>query len=560
MRRIVPIDDYASVTNPADANTTASAPALHALTKRVQLPLPYLEPAIMFEPLQPIYGVAGIRAIEEQVLPHAEPSLMERAGRAAAEEAFRLIMDRSGPVLIACGPGNNGGDGFVMARRLLQAKRSVTVAFAGDFEKLPADARAAYTAWRDAGGEVTSELPPPPAEGWALVADALFGIGLGRPVENHYADWIHALNALPVPRIAVDIPSGLDADTGRILGTAFRATHTLTFMALKPGLLTLNGPDHAGSLIVRNLDIVPGTYQPADGHLVQPGLFRDQLRPRLYNTHKGSYGHVGVIGGAPGMTGAALLAGRAALKLGAGRVFIGLIDQHAPAVDPCQPEIILRPSDLILEQASVLAVGPGLGRSVMATSLLERAIASKLPLVLDADGLNLLAIEPGLHPRLSARTAPTLLTPHPAEAGRLLGTSVTAVQADRVQSALTLATRYNALVVLKGCGSVIALPDGRWFINTSGHPGMATAGMGDVLTGLIASLLAQGWPAEPALVAAVHMHGAAADRLAREGIGPIGLTAGEVAEASRGVFNGWVVQANSAHGNGHHGGHHGSHH
>ncbi|MBW7859651.1 MAG: NAD(P)H-hydrate dehydratase [Rhodocyclaceae bacterium] len=501
----------------------------------------------MFEPLQPIYSVAGIREIEDQVLAHAEPSLMERAGRAAAEEAFRLIMDRTGPVLIACGPGNNGGDGFVMARRLLQAKRSVQVAFAGDPETLPPDAKIALEAWRDAGGEILTELPSPPTGGWSLVADALFGIGLQRPVEGRYARWIEALNAQEVPRMAVDVPSGLDADTGRILGTAFRATHTLTFMALKAGLLTLNGPDQAGAVIVRSLDITPANHRAADGHVIQPGQFRNHLKPRLFNTHKGTYGHVGVIGGAPGMTGAALLAGRAALKLGAGRVFVGLIDQHAPLVDTGQPELILRPSDLILEQASVLAVGPGLGRSTMAISLLDRAIGSRLPLVLDADGLNLLAIEPGLHSKVLARTGPTVLTPHPAEAGRLLGTSVTAVQSDRVKSAQTLAARYNALVVLKGCGSILATPDGRWFINTTGHAGMATAGMGDVLTGLVASLLAQGWPPEEALVAAVHLHGAAADRLAREGIGPIGLTAGEVAEASRGVFNGWVIQATHGH-------------
>ncbi len=498
----------------------------------------------MFEPAQPIYTVTGIRAIEEKALADADPPLMERAGRAAAEEAFRLTMDRSGPILIACGPGNNGGDGFVMARRLLQARRSVVVAFAGDENRLPAEAHAAFKAWRDAGGEITREFPATPDGGWALVADALFGIGLQRPVTGSYAEWIASLNAQPAPRMAIDIPSGLDADTGCILGTAFRATHTLTFIGLKPGLLTLDGPDHAGVVTVRHLDIATNGQRAADGHRIQPDLFRSQLKARLFNTHKGSYGGVGILGGAPGMTGAAILAGRAALKLGAGKLFVGLIDEGVPALDPVQPELMLKQARTIPAMATVLAVGPGLGCSSDATALFELAILADLPLILDADALNLLAGSAHYRQILYAREQATLLTPHPAEAGRLLGMDTAGVQNDRVAAAKALAARYNALVVLKGCGSVLATPDGRWFINGTGHPGMATAGMGDVLTGLIASLLAQGWAAEPALIAAVHLHGAAADRLAREGIGPIGLTAGEVIDAARGVFNGWMIEAN----------------
>lgn len=497
----------------------------------------------MFEPPQPIYTVAGIRAIEQHVMPEADPPLMERAGRAAAEEAFRLTMDRVGPVLIVCGPGNNGGDGFVMARRLLQAKRPVVVAFGGDAERLSPEARAAFDAWRDVGGTFTSDLPAPPPEGWALIADAMFGIGLQRPVTGRFADWLASLNTQPVPRLAIDIPSGLDADTGQILGTAFRATHTLTFIALKPGLLTLDGPDHAGIITVRTLDLAREDYPPAEGQRIRPALFRARLEPRILNTHKGSYGSVGVIGGAPGMTGAALLAARAALKLGAGRVYVGLVDEAAPAVDPTQPELMLRDLDCLFAQSTVLAIGTGLGQHADAARLMERAIDTDAPLVIDADGLSLLAANEALHARCCLRRAPTLLTPHPAEAGRLLATDSDSVQGDRVTAAVAIARRYGALVTLKGCGSVIAAPDGRWFINSTGHPGMASAGMGDILTGQLASLLAQGWEAEAAMLAAVHLHGAAADRLAREGIGPIGLTASEVADTSRGVFNGWVIQA-----------------
>lgn len=494
----------------------------------------------------PIYPVADIRRIEALVKPQAQPTLMERAGRASAEEAVRLTQDRGGQILIACGPGNNGGDGFVMARRLLQAGRPVTVAFADDPARLPPDAAAAHAAWRASGGETVSDFPAAPAAGWALVVDAIFGIGLRSPVTGRHATWIAALNAQPGPRLAIDVPSGLDADTGRVLGTIFRATATLTFLALKPGLLTLDGPDHVGTLHVHRLDIEPGTLLPPQGLQVSPEMIRPLLRPRLQNTHKGTYGDVGIIGGAPGMTGAALLAGRAALKLGSGRVMVGLVDEDGPAVDFAQPELMLkRPGD-VLEQATVLALGPGLGHGDAAAALLARAVESDKPLLLDADALNLVALSRELRRAVAARRAPTLITPHPGEAGRLLDGDTASVQADRVAAALALAVQFNALVVLKGCGSVIATRDGRWFINNSGHPGMASAGMGDVLTGLIASLLAQHWPPESALVAAVHLHGAAADRLARGGVGPVGLTAGEVAETSRGVFNGWLDKASGS--------------
>jgi ADP-dependent NAD(P)H-hydrate dehydratase / NAD(P)H-hydrate epimerase len=243
------------------------------------------------------------------------------------------------------------------------------------------------------------------------------------------------------------------------------------------------------------------------------------------------------------MTGAALLAGRAALWLGAGRVFVGLLDPQALTVDMTHPELMLRTAATLPRRLTALALGPGLGTRAEAAAELATAIAGDCALVLDADALNLLAVDPALQTALTARSAPTLLTPHPAEAGRLLGSDASSVQHDRLAAALTIASRYGSHVVLKGCGSLIATPGGRWYINGTGHPGMATAGMGDVLTGLIASLVAQGWPPEHALIAAVHLHGTAADRLAREGAGPIGLTAGEVIDAARRIFNAWLVEA-----------------
>ncbi|AUL99655.1 NAD(P)H-hydrate dehydratase [Zoogloeaceae bacteirum Par-f-2] len=498
----------------------------------------------MFLPAQPIYPVAGIRDIEARVMPDAKPSLMERAGRAAAEDAVRLIIDRPGPILVACGPGNNGGDGFVLARHFRQAGREVVTVFADDAAALPPDAAKALADWHAAGGQTVAALPPTPADGWALVVDALFGIGLTRPIVGRHAEWIATLNGQRAPRLALDIPSGLDADTGRVLGACFRATHTTTFIALKPGLLTLDGPDYAGEVSVQRLEVDAAAWLKPQGHAVRPSLFARHLVARRRNSHKGCYGDAAILGGAPGMGGAALLAARAALWLGAGRVFAGLIDPQAPTLDPSRPELMLRPADELPAQLTALAIGPGLGQSGRAAAALTQAIAREIPLVLDADALNLLAADPHLQHAVLTRSAPTILTPHPAEAGRLLGCDTAAVQADRVSAARALATRYRAHTVLKGCGSVIASTDGNWYINGTGHPGMASAGMGDVLSGLIVALLAQGWPAAQALIAAVHLHGAAGDRLAREGIGPIGLSASEVIDAARGIFNAWIIEAN----------------
>jgi hydroxyethylthiazole kinase-like uncharacterized protein yjeF len=263
------------------------------------------------------------------------------------------------------------------------------------------------------------------------------------------------------------------------------------------------------------------------------------LAPRARNSHKGDYGSVGIIGGDHGMVGAALLAGRAALKLGSGRVYVGLLARNAQAVDVEQPELMLRTADEVLKlgQLTCLAVGPGLGQMPDACFYLGVALESALPLVLDADALNLLAADARLADRLRKRPAPSLITPHPAEAGRLLGKSTREVQEDRVGMALKLAESFNCLAVLKGAGSVCAAPDGTWHVNTSGNPGMASAGMGDVLSGILAALLAQGAEPRTALLAGVHLHGAAADHAVAGGAGPVGLTATETIGAARALLN-----------------------
>lgn len=481
----------------------------------------------------PIYTTSEIREIETTT---AALPLMERAGLAAAEVARTVAPESGRPILIVAGPGNNGGDAFVIARHLKQWWFKVCLVFHGDAAKLSRDASAALAAWREAGGTVASNIPDGE---WGLVVDGLFGIGLQREIAGPYADLVTKMNAISAPKLAVDIPSGLESDTGAVLGHAVRADHTITFIALKPGLLTGDGTDHCGEIHIDGLGLDAGTLKSPNGRVIGDGILNHGLPGRKRNSHKGDYGSVAVIGGAHGMVGAALLAGRAALNVGAGRVYLGLLARDAPLLDPMQPELMLRSADgaLKLEHLSALAVGPGLGQSAGAASIVDWALDRALPSVLDADALNLLGSSAALKQKLSQRRAPTLLTPHPAEAGRLLGCSTAHVQRDRIAAALRIAAELQSLVVLKGAGSVCAAPDGTWGINVSGNPGMASAGMGDVLTGMIAGLLGQGVEPTTALQLAVHLHGAAADTLVARGCGPAGLTASETIDAARTLLN-----------------------
>ncbi len=492
---------------------------------------------VMSKPTE-LFLSSSLRSIEAEF---AEQPLMQRAGLAAADLAGELATDRNRPILILAGPGNNGGDAFEAARLLRERFFLVAVVFAGDPARLPKDAAAAYRHFAEAGGTTIDHIPDD--QHWGLIVDGLFGIGLTRAPEGRYAEWIGAANRLAerdaCPLLALDCPSGLNADSGTAFTPCIRASHTVTFISAKPGLYTADGSDHCGQISIADLGIV--TAQAADGAIVTTQAFRSYLKPRARNSHKGSFGNAGILGGNRSMLGAALLAGRAALRLGAGRVYLGLLDPTAPPVDPLQAELMLRSADALLQtELDALACGPGLGTSDEARRVVEQSLKSAAPIVLDADALNILAGSPELQSQAGKRNAATLLTPHPAEAARLLGVSLGDVQCDRIGSAKELARRYRSHVALKGCGTVVASVSGRWWINTSGNPGMASAGMGDVLTGLIAALLAQGWPAEEALLAGVHLHGAAADRLVAQGIGPVGLTAGEVVNAARQLFNEWL--------------------
>ena len=498
-----------------------------------------------------ILRVAGIRALEAAVR-QRQPTvdLMDRAGHAVATMAITMAADRAGPILVLVGPGNNGGDALVAAGALRRRGIEVGVALLGEASAFRGDARHAWDRWVAIDGMHDGGDAIDVVEHASLVVDGLFGIGLrpDRPLAGRAAAWIARVNACTAPVLAIDVPSGIDADTGEPCGVAIDADRTLTFLARKPGLMTGQGLDRCGDVLVdllgldrddaatRDLAFADGD----DGTVVRPALFGDAWRPRRLDTHKGSYGSVAVVGGNAGMVGAALLAARMALHAGAGRVYVRLLATDAPTHDPAQPELMLRAS-LDGVAATAFAVGPGLGHDDLAIAALHGVLATDQALVVDADGLNAVAGHGALlallHDRRVRGRPAAVLTPHPLEAARLLGVDVRDVQADRIAAARRLADRTASVVVLKGAGSIVAAPGGAWYINPTGNPALATGGTGDVLCGLVAALLAQKMPPLEAALAATWAHGAAADELVAAGVGPIGLAASELIPAIRRVLN-----------------------
>lgn len=498
----------------------------------------------------PVYTTAEIRKIESLALSVPNPPpLMEKAGLAAARiAAARLLTGDRRRVLILAGPGNNGGDACVVARYLHDWGKQVTLVFTGEAERLSQDAKQALAQWQSAGGMVIPEIP---TDGqWDAVIDGLFGIGLDetRPLAEHYRQLIRQINRLNLPILALDIPSGLLSDSGRAPDMAIRAAITVTFIALKPGLLTHDGCDYCGEIMVCDLELdAVALVPPQNWRLDKAGITRRLPFPRQANSHKGTYGRLGILGGAAGMIGAALLAGRAALKLGAGRVYLGLLaETGALTVDPVQPELMLRPPSGFFNPdfLDALVIGPGLGSEIAACIYLEQALQTRLSLVLDADALNLIAQHAELRSALQKRPALSILTPHPAEAARLLNTTVTEIQRNRLAAARELAWEFNCAVVLKGAGSICAFPGGHCHFNTSGNPGLSSAGTGDVLSGFLGALLVQGVSAENALLLAVYLHGAAADTLLEQQHGPLGMVASDIIPAARGLLNCWIGEAN----------------
>jgi NAD(P)H-hydrate epimerase len=470
------------------------------------------------------------RAIDECGIPGYE--LMTRAGHATLN-ALKALWPAVRSVTVLCGPGNNGGDGYVVARLARAQSLRVTVVALGDPQALTGDARRACADFLAAGGRC--EPWHAAALGSDVIVDALFGIGLTRDIDGEAAAMIEAANASGRPIVAVDVPSGLHADTGALLGVAVHAALTVTFIGRKLGCFVGEGPDRVGRLVLDDLDVPAETFagtEPVALLLGDEAPLR-ALPRRSRAAHKGMNGHVLVIGGGPGMPGAVRLAGEAALRAGAGLVTVAVHPQNTALV-AARPELMCvaagSATDLLaaLGRATVVAVGPGLGQDEWARQLFDAALSSGLPMVVDADALNLLAAAPQARDNW-------ILTPHPGEAARLLGSTSAVVQSDRLRAARELQARFGGHVVLKGAGSIVQSHAEPPYICDRGNPGMAAAGMGDVLTGVIAGIAAQCGDLARAARAGVFVHAQAGDLAARGG--ERGLLASDVLRQVRACVN-----------------------
>lgn len=474
------------------------------------------------------------RALAEHAVAGGE--LMERAG----EAAFRLLR-RQWPacdsLTVFCGSGNNGGDGYVIGRLARQAAMRVNLYAVGGNPKPESEAAAARARFMTAGGDVLG-----PAVDYdtrpAVVVDALLGTGLDRPVEGEYLRAIAAIATAGSPVLAVDIPSGLNADTGAEMGACVSATETVTFIARKRGLYTGAGPQRCGKITYAPLGLPAALFEgeaPTALLARLAPLRRLWLPPRSRVAHKGDAGRVLVIGGNHGYAGAALLAATAAQRVGAGLVTLATQPEHISAIVSHRPEIMAhavtsaKTLDPLLRAADVVAIGPGLGRDDWAKSLFSAVLERSGPAVIDADALNLLTDE-------RAHSDAWVLTPHPGEASRLLGRPVAQVQRDRFSAVRELVERYGGVGLLKGAGTLIAAQGKVPVVCKYGNPGMASGGMGDLLTGIIAGLIAQGLDTHAASVLGACLHGRAGDIAARSG--ERGLLAGDLLDPLRGLCNG----------------------
>lgn len=470
------------------------------------------------------------RAIHELGIPGYE--LMTRAGHATLN-ALHALWPATGSVTVLCGPGNNGGDGYVIARAARALGLRTHVVALGDPQQLKGDARQAHADFIAAGGRC--EPWSPALLDSDVIVDALYGTGLARAVTGDAAKLIEAANASGRPIVSVDIPSGLHADTGAVLGVAARAALTVTFIGRKLGLYLGAGPEHVGHVVFDDLRVPLATYDAAtpQARLLDVSDVREALPRRRRAAHKGDHGHVLVVGGGPGMPGAARLAGEAALRAGAGLVTLAVHPDNVGIV-AARPELMCvatgSAADLAaaMSRATVIAIGPGLGQTEWARAQFQAAVANGKPLVVDADALNLLAASP-------LRNDHWVLTPHPGEAARLLGTTSATVQSDRLGAAGALHARYGGIVVLKGAGSIVRGGAGTPGLCDRGNPGMAAGGMGDVLTGVIAGIAAQCASLDLAARAGVFVHAQAGDLAARRG--ERGLLASDVLDQVRACVN-----------------------
>jgi NAD(P)H-hydrate epimerase len=466
-----------------------------------------------------IYSVASVRAIDEAAINDAGIggyTLMTRAAEAALNEALARYPEARRWQVI-CGSGNNGGDGYVLARLAGGRGIGVSVLAVTSPDSLQGDAATAYQDFAAEGGAVALYEGELDAEAELLV-DALLGSGLERDVDGQFAEVVEAINGHDAAVLALDVPSGLNADTGNVMGVAVEADLTVTFVGLKRGLFLQDGPKYVGELEFAGLGIPAECLatQQAEQQRIDEDLIRPLLAPRQQHAHKGDFGHVLIVGGGPGMSGAVRLCGEAALRSGAGLVSVATHPSHHAMVASGRPELMCHAvetaTDLkrLLKRATVIALGPGLGTDKWGQTMFAAALKADLPMVVDADALNLLS-------KSELRKTDWILTPHPGEAGRLLDCSAADVQEDRRGALVKLVEQYGGTVVLKGSGSIVATVDGPSWLCGAGNPGMAAPGMGDVLTGIIAALRAQGLSSEMAAVAGVDIHARAGDAAAAAG-------------------------------------------
>lgn len=492
-----------------------------------------------------IYTADAVRRIDRQAMEIAGIpgyTLMQRAASAAIDIAAAAY-PAARRWQVVCGAGNNGGDGYALARLAAERGIAVSVIAMTPPAALRNDAASAYRDFAVSGGNAQ------PWDGTLdsqanLLVDAVLGSGIERTVEGLFADAIEAISRHPAPVLALDLPSGLGADDGRVFGHAVRADRTVTFVGLKAGLFLGHGPAHTGEVHFAGLGIPDSARATVTPLLrrISDAAIRDALPPRNAEAHKGDFGHAVIVGGSPGMAGAVSMSGQAALRCGAGRVSVLTHPGHcAPLLAAC-PELMCHEQDLkthqemarpaelarLLARAAAVAVGPGLGTGDWGRFLWQEVSRCERPLVVDADALNLLARSP-------TRSDHWILTPHPGEAGRLLGTSAAAVQADRRGALAELVSRYGGTVVLKGAGTLVSSMNGVPWLCAAGNPGMATAGMGDILTGVIVALLAQGMSQEVAAVIGAGVHSRAADAAA--GKAPRGMLATDLLPQLRRFVN-----------------------
>lgn len=470
-------------------------------------------------------------AIEDKSIPGFE--LMQRAGRVAFE-SLQTSWPQAKKIAVICGSGNNGGDGYVLAKNAYEAGLTVDLLQVGN-SKLKGDAEKAAQEFLTTGLKVSDYSSEKLAQA-DVVVDAIFGTGLDREIDGVRKQIIEEITRCNSPVLSIDIPSGLNADTGQPMGCAIRADITVSFIGLKQGMFTGEGQDYSGTVIFSDLGISEEVYAavPAKVMRVDFDQLSSLLPVRSRTAHKGHFGHVLIVGGDSGFIGAVCMAGEAAARCGAGLVSIATRTDHAAVISTNRPELmshgIETPVQLspLLEKASVVAIGPGLGQSQWAAALLSRVLESELPVVLDADALNLLAKDP-------VKNNNWILTPHPGEAARLLDCSTKQVQSDRFATARELQQRYSGVVVLKGSGTIITNREGDSVVCTAGNPGMASGGMGDVLTGVIAGLVAQGLTNDTAACLGVCLHAKAADQAARNG--ERGMLASDLMQEIRSLAN-----------------------